>query len=348
MLKVDAGHKLQAVRWGDSSAMRIGDPVLAMGNAFGVGLSVSAGIVSALNRNIHNSLVDNFIQTDAAINHGNSGGPLFNLNGEVIGVNSAIISPTLANAGLGFAIPSNDARFVFQRMLTMPASERPGWFGAKIQGLTPEMAEALGQRRLTGAIVSWVRPGEPAQKAGMLAGDVIVRFNGDSFSDERALLRKTSERKPGDKVTFSIWRNGQVIDLKVILDAFPQRIWELNTGLPPVSRDQPIPSDLGLTVVRLTDALREVNGLGADVDGLMLTAIAPGSDAAMQGVEIGDVLLQVGSTHIHTPEELLHAIDQARTQGRRFGMFMLLPRKQQVDVSQFPGPTWFALRIPAD
>jgi serine protease Do len=348
MLKVDAGHPLQAVKWGDSSTMQIGDPVLAMGNAFGVGLSVSAGIVSALNRNIHDSLVDNFIQTDAAINHGNSGGPLFNLNGEVIGVNSAIISPTLANAGLGFAIPSNDAQFVFQRMLSTPESERPAWLGAKIQGVTPEMAEAMGQRHLNGAIVSWVLPGEPAQKGGMLAGDVVVGLDGETFSDERALLRMITERKPGQQVTFSVWRNGQVIDLKITLDPFPQRIWERNTISPPSKQTQALPPDIGLTVVRLTDALRTANGLGPEVEGLMLTAIAPGSDAAMQGVEIGDVILQVGATRLRTPEELQHAIDRTRAEGRRFGMFMLLPKKQQVDVSQFPGPTWFALRVALD
>jgi serine protease Do len=184
--------------------MQIGDPVLAMGDAFGVGLSVSGGIVSALNRNIHGSLVDNFIQTGAAINHGNSGGPLFYLKGEVTGVNSAIISSTLANAGLGFAIPSNDAPFVLKRMVSMPNLERPGWLGAKIQGVTPEMAEAMGERQLNDAPVSWVRPGEPAQKAGMEAGDVILRIDGAAFTDEWALLRQITQRKPGEHVTFSV------------------------------------------------------------------------------------------------------------------------------------------------
>jgi serine protease Do len=348
MLKVDAGHPLQAVRWGDSSAMQIGDPVLAMGNAFGVGLSVSAGIVSALNRNIHDSLVDNFIQTDAAINHGNSGGPLFNLKGEVIGVNSAIISPTLANAGLGFAIPSNDAQFVLKRMVSMPDSERPGWLGAKIQGVTPEMAEAMGQRQLNGALVSWVLPGEPAQKAGMEAGDVILRFDGAAFTDERALLRQITQRKPGEHVTFSVWRRGQLIDLHVTLDPFPPTIWERNTVPAPANLESALPPDIGLTLVRLTDALRTTNGIAPAVDGLLVTAVAPGSDAALQGVEPGDIILQIGSTRVRTLDALRQEIDRARRERRHFGMVLLLPKKQSVDISQFPGPTWFALRIAAD
>ncbi len=348
MLKVDAGHPLQAVRWGDSGAMQIGDPVLAMGNAFGVGLSVSAGIVSALNRNIHDSLVDNFIQTDAAINHGNSGGPPFNLNGEVIGVNSAIISPTLANAGLGFAIPSNDAQFVFQRMISTPESDRPAWLGAKIQGVTPEMAEAMGQRQLSGAIVSWVLPNEPAQRSGMLAGDVILRFDGKPVSDERSLLRQITERKPGEQVTFSVWRNGQFIDLHVTLDPFPQTVWDRNTAPPPSSPSLAIPRDLGLTVAPLTDAARTKNDIDPKVDGVLVTAVAPGSDAALQEVTPGDVVLQVGQNRVHTPDELWQEIARARREGRHFGMIMLLPKKQPIDPSQFPGPTWFALRIAAD
>jgi serine protease Do len=345
LLKVDAGRPLRAVRWGNSNKVQIGEPVLAMGNAFGVGLSVSAGIVSALNRNIGDSLVDNFIQTDAAINHGNSGGPLFNLQGEVIGVNSAIISPTLANAGLGFAIPSNDARFVFQRMLNAPGTERPGWLGAKLQELTPDMAEAMAERTLRGSLVAWVLPEEPAQKAGMRAGDVILAMDGQTYPDERALLRDITGRKPDSKVTFAIWRDGHKLDLNVTLEAWPKTIWEKNEPTPPPAIDPTVPADLGLTVAQLTPELRVQNQIAADAGGVLITAVAPGCDAALKGVVAGDVVLRVGRHHVQTPEEMRQAIEQARVEGRQYALFMVLPKTQPVDVSQFPGPNWIALRI---
>ena len=348
LLKVDAGHALQAVRWGDSHAVQIGDPVLAMGNAFGVGLSVSAGIVSALNRNIGDSLVDEFIQTDAAINHGNSGGPLFNLQGDVIGVNSAIISPTAANSGLGFAIPSDEAQYVFQRMMDPAGSERPAWLGAKIQALTPDMAAAMGAPQLRGALVAWVLPGEAAEKAGMIAGDVILRFDGKTFPDERALLRATTMRKPGEQVVITVWRDGQQIELTATLEVWPKTIWERNTATVLPTVHLTVPEDLGLTVAELTDALRTANGIAADAKGVLVTGVAPGSDAAQQGVATGDVLVQVGPRRVQSAEALLGEIDRARKEGRKFGLFMVLPKAQPVDISQFGGPKWIALRIAVD
>jgi serine protease Do len=348
LLKVDAGHPLHAVNWGDSSTLQIGDPVLAMGNAFGVGLSVSAGIVSALNRNIEDSVADNMIQTDAAINHGNSGGPLFNLKGEVVGVNSTIISPTPANSGLGFAIPSNDVQFAIKRMGNMPDSERPGWLGAKIQAVTPEMAEAMGQRLLHGAIVAWVLPDQPAAKAGLLEGDVILRVDERTVTDERALLREITERKPGEMVTFTVWRNGQEIERKVTLDTWPESIWERNAAPPPPEVKLTVPPHLGLTVVQLTDDLRAANAVASDTKGVLVTEVAAGSDAAQQGVAAGDLVLQVGPTRVKTPDELWREVDLARSKGRRFGLFRLLSKIQPVAISQFPGPKWITLPIASD
>jgi serine protease Do len=348
LLKVDAGHPLHAVHWGDSSSLQIGDPVLAMGNAFGVGLSVSGGIVSALNRNIEDSVVDNLIQTDAAINHGNSGGPLFNLKGEVVGVNSTIISPTPANSGLGFAIPSNDVQFAIKRMGNIPASERPAWLGAKIQAVTPEIAEAMGLQQVHGAIVAWVLPDQPAAKAGMLEGDVILHFDDQTVSDERALLRDITQRKPGEMVPFIVWRNGQEFELKVKLETWPKSLWERNAAPPPPKVNLAVPPDLGLTVAELTDELRAENKLGSDAKGVLVTAVAAGSDAAQQGVAAGDLLLQVGPTYVGSPQELWHEVDVARSKGRRFGLFRLLSKIQPAAVSQFPGPKWITLRIASE
>lgn len=345
LLKVEVGHPLQAVRWADSSKVEIGEPVLAMGNALGVGMSVSAGIISALNRNIGNTLVDDFIQTDAAINHGNSGGPLFDLRGRVIGVNSALISPTAANAGLGFAMPSNDAQYAIQHVMNETGAERPAWLGAKIQALTPEMAEGIGAPRLRGPIVAWVEEGSPAQRAGMHPGDVIQRFDGGAVGDERALLRTITTQKPGDQVTFGIWRNGQEIEVTATLGAWPKSLWEINAAPPPPHVRLTVSPDLGLTVTRLTGGARpDEDPIGPDVRGVLVTGVVPGCDAARRGLAPGDLVMRVGPNPVQTPEELWQEIDRARGENREFGTFLVLPKKP-VAAIQWPGPKWIALRI---
>ncbi len=166
VLRVQPDHPLTPVRWGDSSTLHVGDPVFAIGNPLGIGTSVSAGIISGLNRNVQDSPYDDYIQTDAAINHGNSGGPLFDMEGRVVGVDTALVSPTEASAGLGLAIPADTVRFVIDRLSTY-GWVRPGWIGIKVQQVTPEMAEAMGMRRPEGSVVSWVMPDGPAWKAGL-------------------------------------------------------------------------------------------------------------------------------------------------------------------------------------
>jgi len=187
LVKVEADHPLAAAHWGNSDLLQVGDQVFAAGNPFGIGLSVSAGIVSGLNRDIQNSPYDDFIQTAATINHGNSGGPLFDMQGNVVGVNSTIISPTTGSVGLGFAIPSSGARFVTDQLRTY-GWVRPGWIGVTVQTVTREIADAMGMARPEGSIVSWVLSDSPAKKAGLAIGDVILRYDGTTPSDERALL----------------------------------------------------------------------------------------------------------------------------------------------------------------
>jgi serine protease Do len=190
-----------------------------------------------------------------------------------------------------------------------------------------------------------VLPDEPAQKAGMRAGDVVLTLDGQTYPDERALLREITTLKPGERATFSVWRDGRKVDLRVTLEPWPKTIWEKNAPTPPPAIDPTVPADLGLTVASLTPELRSQNQIASDIDGLLITAVAPGCDAALKGVAAGDILLQIGPHKVRTQAELRQRIDQARTEGRQYGLFMMLPKTQPVDVSQFPGPNWIALRV---
>ena len=348
LLKVDAGRKLAAVRWADSSKVQVGDAALAIGNPLGVGLSVTAGIVSALNRNLMDTPYDDFIQTDAPINHGNSGGPLFNLKGEVIGINTALISPTSGSAGLGFAIPANDARFVVDRLIHY-GWVRPGWLGVKIQYVTPEMAAAMGMPKPQGSIVAWVIDGGPAAVAGMRLGDVILRFGDLVPSDDRDLLRLIAASPPGEKVTFSLLRDGKPMELPVTLAEWPKMQWE--------ERDAPtkvapphwlIPPDLGITVEPPSWEMLTKNEYppsARSMKALLVTAIQKDVEAVRRGLSVGDLILQVGDTPVGSAAELQQQIDRIREQHRQFALFLVLPKNPPDKGSKFPGPKWLVLRV---
>ncbi len=347
LLKVDVGHKLTAVTWADSNKVQIGDPVLAIGNPLGIGQSVTAGIVSALNRNIMDTPYDDFIQTDAPINHGNSGGPLFDLKGEVIGINTALISPTSGSAGLGFAIPSNDARLVIDRLINF-GWVRPGWLGVKIQQVTPDMALAMGLDEPEGSVVAWLVDGGPADKAGLRIGDVIVRFAGDTPSDERALLRAIASSLPGRETTVGVLRDGKMIDLKVTIAEWPKMQWEQRDA--PLKVAPPhwnIPPDLGIKVTPLTEDLRDKSTTPALPKGMkaaLVTSVTRDADAVRLGIASGDLILEVNGVAVSSAEEMQQQIDRARAEGRKFAMFLVLPKSPPVR-SQWPGPKWMALRI---
>jgi serine protease Do len=348
LLKVSAGHKLAAVKWADSAKVQIGDPVLAIGNPLGVGMSVSGGIVSALNRNIMDTPYDDFIQTDAAINHGNSGGPLFNMAGEVIGVNSAIISLTASNAGLGFSMPANDARFIFER-LTHKAWGRPGYVGLKLQEVTPEIATGLGMTEPQGSIVAAVNEGGPAALAGLRSGDVVLRFGAQTPSDERELLRDIARTPAGTTVAFGVRRKGDVIDLPVKVDEWPTMWWEgASGGKGTITPHWNIPADLGVAVAPLTDESRATYEVRPEAQsGVVVTAVLPGTDAAQRGLSAGDVIVQVGDDAVATAADLQGAIGRARAGGRGIGLFLVSKRNQSVTPAQLPGPKWLPLRLSA-
>ena len=338
LVRVSTQHPLTAVHWADSDKAQIGDPVFAIGNALGIGLTVTSGIVSALNRNIMDTPYDDFIQTDAAINHGNSGGPLFNLSGDVIGVDSAIISPTTGSVGLGFAIPANDARRVANRMLR-DGNLTPAYIGAKVEQVTQDMATALGMPKPIGSIVAMVSAGHPAAAAGVQVGDVILTYDNQTPSDERALLRDLAKSTVGQTVPMTVLRAGKELTLHVTPVTWPETQTTSATG----AADKPamlVPANLGLSLSVLTPDLRARNGLLMQQAGVLIDGVAAGTDAFDRGLVPGDVILRVQDTKVASPQEVQAAVDAARTQHKVFVMALVLPK-----VEENPGPIWIALRV---
>ena len=321
LLKVEADDDLPYVPWGNSDEARVGDWVMAMGNPLGQGFSVSAGIVSARGRALSGSY-DDYIQTDAAINRGNSGGPLFNLDGEVIGVNTAILSPTGGSIGIGFAMSSRVATGVVEQLQRYGETRR-GWLGVRIQDVTEDVAEAIGLETAEGALVTDVPEG-PAAEAGMESGDVIVTFDGEDIEDTRELVRRVGDAEIGATVDVEVFREGETVDLAVTLG----RREEAEGALPAAAQsDEPIGfDDLGLTVSQMTDELREQLALPEDAEGLVVTDVASDSQAYEKGLRAGDVITEAGQEAVATPGELRDRIEEAREAGRK--SILLLVRRQ--------------------
>jgi serine protease Do len=343
LVKVSTDKLLPASHWGNSDALHVGDQVFAVGNPFGLGMTVTSGIVSALNRDIQNSPYDELIQTDAAINHGNSGGPLFDMKGEVVGVNSDLISPTAGSVGLGFALPASSARFVVDRLLSHDEI-RPAWIGMKVQQVTLDLAQGMGLMYPQGSVVSWVIPGGPAQKAGLQIGDIILRLDGKPPSDERALLRDIAETHAGDTITLVISRGGQEQSLSIATKEWPRSQWDKEDAPLQVKKpDLVIPRDLGLSLSAIPVASRANMGLEDGMAGVLITNVLPNSDPSGRGLHSGDIILRVWDQPVDSPETVQSMIDAARAQNRNFVVMLVLPRQQTV-----PGPRWVALQLKLD
>ncbi len=319
LLQVTPAGKLPSVSWGNSDDVRVGDQVLAVGNPLGVGESVSSGIVSAKNRDIMDSPFDDYIQTDAAINHGNSGGPLFNLRGEVIGVNTALDTPSDkgGSIGIGFAIPGNDARAAVNELLRY-GHLRLGWIGVRAQDLTPNIADALGAPVPYGAIVVGLDPGEPAAKAGLRVGDVILKFGRQAPRDARALARTVAATAIGSVVPVVIWRDGRQATLTATVAEWPRE--QAASGkaaaklAPPSHIDAP---DLGLKTAAISEQMRTKYKLAPAAAGVVITGVAPGTSADEAGIAAGDVIARVQQVAVTAPEEVQAQLDQARAANRR-------------------------------
>ncbi|MBR0682198.1 DegQ family serine endoprotease [Roseomonas eburnea] len=322
VLRIRTDRPLTAVSFGNSDEAQVGDWVVAIGNPFGLGGSVTAGIVSARGRDIRQGLYDDFIQTDAAINRGNSGGPLFNLAGQVIGINTAIYSPSGGSIGIGFAIPSNLAQRIVAQ-LRDGGRVRRGWLGVNIQQVTDEIAEALrlpGGAR--GALVARAQEDGPAAKAGIRAGDVILRFNGVDVREMRNLPRIVADNMVGVEVPVVIWRDGKEETVTVTLGELPTEQAQAGAAPAPAQPAQPVElAGLGLRVMAITDELRQRFNLRAEQRGVVIVEVAPNSPAAERELRPGDVIVEVQQERVGTPAEVQERIARLRQQNRGVALF---------------------------
>lgn len=312
LLKVESDTPLPFVEFGDSDIARVGDWVMAVGNPLGQGFSVSTGIVSARNRELQGPY-DDYIQTDAAINQGNSGGPLFNMDGEVVGVNTAIISPNGGSIGLGFSMASNVVETVVDQLQQFGETRR-GWLGVRIQDLDEDTADALGLASTDGALVSAVPEG-PAMDAGIVARDVILIFNGEKIDDTRELIRIVGNTDVGLQVPVVVFREGSQVELDVTLGLRDEEV----ASRPAVmeEEEQVEKTLLGITMSAITPEIRESLNLPTSTVGVMVMDVATDADAFEKGLRAGDLITEVGPTPVSTPAEFESAIGNARDAGRQ-------------------------------
>jgi serine protease Do len=305
ILKVSASTEFAYVRFA-SGVPRVGDWVLAVGNPFGLGGTVTAGIVSARGRDIGEGPYDDFVQIDAPVNVGNSGGPTFNVKGEVIGVNTAIFSPSGGSVGVAFDIPAETVKFVVQQIKDKGFVTR-GWMGVQIQTLSPAIADALTLKSVDGALVAQVEPNSPAAKAGIEVGDVIHAVNGEPVKDSRELARRIAAMAPGTATKFGVSRGGQEKTITVTLGKLPRTSGEAK-GEEQKPRETPV---LGLTLAPASGAA------GAGAQGVVIAEIDPSGRAAESGLQTGDVILDVGRRSVNTPADVRKFVDEARAQSKR-------------------------------
>ncbi|RCL00196.1 MAG: serine protease Do [Candidatus Tokpelaia sp. JSC189] len=305
VLKTDAKRRFIYVDFADDNQTHVGDWVVAVGNPFGLGGTVTSGIVSARGRDIGAGVYDDFIQIDAAVNRGNSGGPTFNLNGQVVGINTAIFSPSGGSVGIAFAIPSSTAAQVIHQLIEKGAVER-GWLGVQIQPVTKEIAESVGLKEAKGAMIANPMNG-PAAKAGIKAGNIIVSVNGTDILDARDLARRIAIIKPNATASLGVWRNGKKEEIKVKIGAMPDQkkgAQQSGKGVSPegsVSLD-----DYGLTVIPAEDG-----------KGVVVINVDPDSDAAEKGIRPGDIIRAVNNKQVIEAKDILISINEAVKQGRR-------------------------------
>lgn len=320
LLRVKSEKPLPSVPFGDSDKERVGDWVLAIGNPFGLGGTVTAGIVSARGRDIRQGPYDDFIQTDAAINRGNSGGPLFNMDGEVIGINTAIYSPSGGSIGIGFSIPANLAKNVVAQLKDFGHARR-GWLGVRIQQVTPDIAESSGLKDSSGAMVAGVNDAGPADQAKIRNGDIILKFNGQDVKEMKNLPRIVAETPIGQEVPVTLWRDGRETVVQAKVGELPDdaKLASLPAGSPgkPDAGKRVDISGLGLQLAPMSDDLRNKYQLGPDQKGVVVTSVDNDGAAAQRQLKAGDVILEVQQEQVSTPEDVQKRVDMVRKQNRK-------------------------------
>lgn len=371
VLKVEPPQPLTAVKFGDSRKLRIGDWVMAIGNPFGLGGSVTLGIVSASGRNINAGPYDNFIQTDAAINKGNSGGPLFNMDGEVIGINTAIISPSGGSIGIGFSVPTELAENIVNQLIEFGETRR-GWLGVRIQPVSDEVAESLKIGRARGALISGIVEDGPVAKGPIMVGDIIVSFNGRPVAETRDLTRMVAESPIGEPLDVVILRDGKEQTVKVTLglledddtesgdQASPDQTVEPESeGEDPGADDQAqqapdagegapsVPGEtqpaapvteglIGVELASLDDAQRSSYGIAEGVEGVLITRVLPGSKAESKGLKPGDVIVEVAQEFMRTPQQVAEKLTKIKGEGRRSGYLMIADKEGNLRLIAVP------------
>jgi serine protease Do len=323
VLKIDAGKPLPYVSFGNSDGAEIGDWVVAVGNPFGLGGSVTTGIVSARGRDIHAGQFDDFLQIDAPINRGNSGGPTFNLNGQVIGINTAIYSPNGGSVGIGFAVPSNVAKTVVASLEQHGKVDR-GWLGVQIQEVTPAIASSLGLKADHGALVAMVTPDSPSAAAGLKQGDVVLAFNGKEVSKMRDLPRLVAAAAPGAKATLTVWRDGKESAVDIKLGEMPENPRMAAAGSEergPKAEDRA--AAMGLHLAPLTRDVRNELRLGSSVRGVVITDVDNGSLADNLGLSRGDVIVSINQQPANSPREAADRLSEIAKSPNKTALLLL-------------------------
>ncbi len=342
LLKVDTAEKLPAVTLGDSDTVRVGDPVLLLGNPLGVGHSLSTGVISALNRDIGETMFDHFFQTDAALNHGNSGGPMFDMKGEVIGINTGLTSSpgNTGSIGIGYALPINDARFLIDQFLKTGVVHAGG-IGVRAQRLSTQLAAAFGLAAPRGAIVTEVDPTGPA--AGRIRnGDILLRVNDQDAADTRAVARLVAATTPGAQVQVQLLRGGSELTVPVTVKQItdnPMTVMATMGHAPAERMGFATPSDPGMTLAPVTEAMRAKLGLRPGQTGVVVIGVTPSGAAAQHRIGVDEVIEAVGMTPVSTPADVKKALKAISDQKRRYAPLLVLGQQ---------GPRWVPLELEAD